>query len=78
MNKDIKEDKAEVTATERMLLNRILIGRLDAAELLSVSVRTIDHLVSAGKLRPKRCGSRVLFARSELETFARKLGNERP
>jgi excisionase family DNA binding protein len=51
---------------------KILVGRRDAAELLSVSSRTIDYLVSSKALRPRRIGARVLFLRSELETFARR------
>jgi excisionase family DNA binding protein len=51
---------------------KILVGRHEAASLLSVSCRTIDNLVRAKQLRPRRIGARVLFLRSDLESFARR------
>jgi excisionase family DNA binding protein len=51
--------------------DRILVGRRDAALLLSVSPRTIDNLIRAKRIRPRRIGARVLFLRTELEAFAR-------
>lgn len=67
------EDKPQTSAVERTLVNQILVGRVDAAFLLGVSPRTVDNLVLRGELRARRIGARVLFLRSELETFARKL-----
>lgn len=72
-DKDNKEIKEGITAVERTLVNQILVGRIDAAFLLGVSARTIDNLVQRGSLRPRRIGSRCLFLKSELETFAKKL-----
>ena len=54
--------------------SRILIGRREAALLLSVSPRTVDNLIRGKKLRPRRIGARVLFLRSDLEKFARRDG----
>lgn len=71
---DKKEGKTQGAAVERTLLDRILLGRLDAAVLLGVSARTIDNLVQRGQLRPRRIGSRCLFLREELQLFAKRLG----
>ncbi len=50
---------------------KILISKDAAAAMLSVSLRTIDNLVRAKELRPRKLGRRVLFERRELERFAR-------
>lgn len=50
---------------------KILMSKREAAEMLSVSVRTIDNLIRARELRPRRVGRRVLFPRTELERFSR-------
>ncbi len=48
----------------------ILIGRRDAARLLGICVRSLDHAVTAGLLKPRRFGRRVLFTSEELKRFA--------
>ena len=50
---------------------KILISKDAAAAMLSVSLRTIDNLVRAKELRPRRIGRRLLFTRTELERFSR-------
>lgn len=50
----------------------ILISRRDAAQLLAVSTRTVDSLIREKKLPVKRIGTRVLFLRSDLESFAKR------
>ena len=52
--------------------HKLLLTKREAAGTLSVSVRTIDNLISAGALQPRRIGKRVLFARRTLEEFARR------
>lgn len=71
---DKQDGKPQHTAVERTLLDQILVGRVDAAFLLGVSPRTIDNLSYRGQLHPRRIGGRVLFLRTELEAYARKLG----
>lgn len=73
---DIKDEKKEdqPAAIERMLLNQILVGRIDAAVLLGISPRTVDNLVARGSLRPRRIGARCLFLVEELKLFAKRLG----
>ena len=50
----------------------ILLSRKDAAQLISLSVRTLDYLVSSGELKPLRVGKKLLFRRAALEAFARR------
>ena len=52
-------------------MEKILISKDAAAAMLSVSLRTIDNLVRAKELRPRRIGRRLLFTRTELERFSR-------
>jgi excisionase family DNA binding protein len=51
---------------------RILLDKKATAALLSISLRSVDYLVAAGRLRPIRIGKRVLFRRSALEAFAQR------
>ena len=51
--------------------HKLAVGTRDAAQLLSVSRRTVQNLVSAGLLRAKRIGRRVVIPISELEAFLR-------
>lgn len=50
----------------------ILVGRREAAQLLSISMRTVDNLIREKRLPVKRINSRVLFLRSDLEAFAKR------
>jgi excisionase family DNA binding protein len=53
-------------------MNTIFVSKKSAAALLSISVRTLEHLISAGELPVKRIGSRVVLSRHALENFARR------
>ena len=50
---------------------RLLVGRREAADLLSISARALDYLVANRQLTTRRIGSRVLIPVSELQRFAR-------
>lgn len=52
-------------------VTRILYDRKSAAEQLSISVRSLDHLVANKRLNFRRIGRRVLIPHSELVRFAR-------
>lgn len=52
---------------------RLLYGRKQAAQQLSLSVRTIDYAISDGSLRCKRRGGRVLIPHAELLRYAEAL-----
>ena len=51
--------------------DKLLVGRQEAAELLSISQRALDYLIANKQLQVRRIGSRVLIPRSELHRFAR-------
>jgi excisionase family DNA binding protein len=54
------------------LAPKILYSRKEAAGMLSISVSTLDSLISFGKLRATRKGRRVLVHRNELERWAKQ------
>lgn len=57
---------------------RLMYGRKEAARQISVSVRTLDYLIAAGKLRCKRLGGRVLLMHGELVRFSQGLSDYEP
>ena len=50
---------------------RLLVGRKEAADLLSISARAVDYLVANKQLATRRIGSRVLIPVSDLQRFVR-------
>ena len=50
---------------------KLLVGRVEAAVRLSLSVRSVDYLLANKQLKSKRIGGRVLIPLPELERFAR-------
>ena len=50
---------------------KLLVSRREAAQLLSISERAIDYLVSTKQLTARRIGSRVLIPVAEVRKFAR-------
>jgi excisionase family DNA binding protein len=48
----------------------LLVNRETAASLLAISLRTIDHLIAAGKLPTKKMGRRTLIPYWSLAEFA--------
>lgn len=49
---------------------RLLYDRKEAARQLSISVRSIDYMVTSRKIATRRIGSRVLIPHSELVRLA--------
>jgi excisionase family DNA binding protein len=47
----------------------IVVTKKTAAQMLSVSVRTIDHLIAAGEIEVRRIGRRVVITRQSLSNF---------
>lgn len=58
-------------ADEQSGRERLLIGRQEAARMLSISERAIDYLVANRQLSARRIGTRVLIPLSDLQRFAR-------
>ncbi|MCU1324254.1 MAG: Helix-turn-helix domain [Acidobacteriaceae bacterium] len=50
---------------------RLLFSRDEAAQLLSVSPRTVTYAIDANRLSVTRIGRRTLISRGELERFAK-------
>ena len=50
---------------------KLLVGREEAAEMLSISRRAIDYLLAQKQLTFRRIGSRVLIPVSDLKRFCR-------
>jgi hypothetical protein len=48
---------------------RLLVGRTEAAEMLSISCRALDYLVASKQLNVCRIGAGVLIAVSDLKRF---------
>jgi excisionase family DNA binding protein len=50
--------------------SQLLYSRREAAQLLSLSLRTIDHLISENKLQVRKAGKRVLVLADSLRQYA--------
>jgi excisionase family DNA binding protein len=66
-------DREEIDAEVPSLIplaEKILLSRREAAAVLSISLRTIDNMVSAGTIPVVRINRRILFRRLALEAWA--------
>ena len=50
---------------------KLLVGREEAEEMLSISWRSLDYLLAQKRLTFRRIGSRVLIPVSDLRRFSR-------
>jgi len=50
--------------------NKLLVGREEAALMLSISTRALDYLVAKKQLIVRRIGSRVLIPVADLRKFS--------
>ena len=70
---------AEINVTERKRPGRVtiaqdeklLVGRHEAAEMLSISRRALDYLVANKQLAVRHIGARVLIQVADLRRFSR-------
>jgi excisionase family DNA binding protein len=51
---------------------KVLYTKREAAQLLSISVRSLDYLIFSHQLSARRVGRRVLVHRDAIEQFARR------
>lgn len=51
--------------------NKLLVSRIEAAQLLSISERGVDYLISTNRLPTRRIGGRVLISVAELRKYVR-------
>jgi excisionase family DNA binding protein len=52
--------------------DKILYTKREAAQLLSISLRSLDYLIFSHQLPARRIGRRVLVHRDAVEQFARR------
>lgn len=53
-------------------IQKVLYTKREAAQLLSISVRSIDYLIFSRQIPTRRVGRRVLVHREAIEQFARR------
>ena len=62
--------KTKAAPTTSTSASRILYDRKFAAQQLSISVRSLDYLISGKQLATRRIGKKVLIPHAELTRFA--------
>jgi excisionase family DNA binding protein len=66
-----KNGKRKPPAEAKVLTHaKLLVGREEAAEILSISLRSVDYLVATGRLSTRRIGTRVLIPLEDVRRFA--------
>lgn len=53
-------------------IEKLLYSRRDTAEALSLSIRSIDYLITTGRLPARRVGGKILIPASAVRRFARE------
>ena len=53
-------------------VEKLLYSRRDTAEALSLSIRSIDYLITTGRLTARRVGGKILIPASAIRRFARE------
>lgn len=53
-------------------VEKLLYSRRDTAEALSLSIRSVDYLITAGRLTARRVGGKILIPASAVRRFARE------
>ena len=71
MRDDFNPGKKPPVRAEVPRVDRLLVGKREAAGLLSISPRALDYLVSTKQLLTRRIGARVLIPMIELQKFSR-------
>jgi excisionase family DNA binding protein len=64
--------KGLMKAMAIQVTNKVLFTKREAAQMLSISVRSIDYLIFNQQLPTRRIGRRVLVHRDAIEQFARR------
>jgi hypothetical protein len=53
-------------------VEKLLYSRRDTAEALSLSIRSIDYLITTGRLPTRRVGGKILIPAGAVRRFARE------
>jgi hypothetical protein len=67
----LPERKPPVSVTDYDVEPRLLVGRREAARMLSISVRAVDYLIAHRELATRRIGTRVLVSAASIRQYAR-------
>jgi len=59
-------------------MDTLLLSKHEAARLLGLSIRTLEHLISRKDIPTRRIGRRVLITRNAVESFAKAQNSEGP
>jgi excisionase family DNA binding protein len=54
------------------ITEKVLYTKREAAQLLSISLRSLDYLIFSQQLPARRIGRRVLVHRDSIERFAKR------
>jgi excisionase family DNA binding protein len=52
-------------------MDTLLLSKQEAARMLGVSIRSLEHLISRQEIPTRKIGRRVLIARTAVESFAK-------
>ena len=52
-------------------MDTLLLSKTEAARLLGISLRNLEHLISRQEIPTRKIGRRVLIMRSAVESFAK-------
>jgi excisionase family DNA binding protein len=66
------QNEMDPLPAQTKLIQKILYSRKEAAQLLSLSISTLDMLISRGMLASRRIGSKRLIPHGALIAFAQK------
>jgi excisionase family DNA binding protein len=69
-----KKAPASVTVNPK---DKLLVSQDEAAQMLSISRRSVEYLVATGKLSTRRIGTRTLIPIEDVRGFARSDHPER-
>ena len=53
-------------------VEKLLYSRRDTAEALCLSIRSVDYLITTGRLSTRRIGGKILIPASAVRRFARE------
>ncbi len=71
MAEDYATERKRPGRAEAVPERKLLVGRNEAAKMLSISQRALDYLIANKHLTARRIGTRVLISVSELQRFSR-------
>lgn len=71
MTDDHSTNKKRTVRAEIAPERKLLVSRIEAAKMLSISARGLDYLIANKHLSTRRIGSRVLIPVSDLQRFVR-------